>query len=240
MCSLATLRMQFTLCIRRREGMYGMCGMCASPLGGHDVQVVCADNGLMPPLSWRAAPHSPEDVFILAESLHHSHALRMKATAIVLTLESKCGSDAFLPIVRSLVKAARDSRSLPVPPSYYQSQMQPQQAAPVAAVGGAAGAAGAAVPWLLTSASFLKQVAQVGGFRREIGSFAERWIYGTGCPSIRGACCCWHYHCSPACSGSDALISNRIRTLCNGVSQEIRAAGSIRAAFSGCRHSGQC
>lgn len=111
----------------------------------------------MPPLSWRAPPHSPEDVYILTESLHYTHALRMKATAIVLTLESKCGSDAFLPIVRSLVHTALASRAQAVPP-------QPPRAAdpaPQVATGVATGDAAAPVPWMLTSAVFLKQVSQV-------------------------------------------------------------------------------
>lgn len=147
------------------------------------LQVVAADNGLMPPLSWRAAPHSPEDVYLLTESLHYSHALRLKATAIVLALESKCGSDAFLPIVRSLVRAALATRLLPVP---LQAPSAQDAAQPPAAPAAAAAAAAPPVPWVLTSAAFLKQVSQVGGFRREIGSFAERWIYGTGCPHILG------------------------------------------------------
>lgn len=28
---------------------------------------------------------------------------------------------------------------------------------------------------------------QVGGFRREVDAFLERWVYGSGCPTIRGA-----------------------------------------------------
>lgn len=140
------------------------------------VQVVDADQGLMPPLSWKAAVRSPEDAFFSTERLHCLDVLRMKATTVALILESKCGPEAFLSIVRSMLQAALASRA---------SLTAPAEAADGTAATQGAAAPGAP-PWRLNAAAFLKQVAQVGGFRREVNSFAERWIYGSGCPRIRG------------------------------------------------------
>lgn len=144
----------------------------------HGAQVVDADQGLMPPLSWNAAARSPDDAFHSTERLHCLDVLRMKATTVVLILESKCGPDAFLSILRSMLQAGLASRaSLEAP----DAVMADSAKAPHAAM------APGTPAWQLNAAAFLKQVAQVGGFRREVNSFAERWIYGSGCPRLRGA-----------------------------------------------------
>lgn len=131
---------------------------------------------MTPPLSWRGT----EPAAAAAERLHCRGVLRLKAVAVVAILAAKCGHEAFLAIVRGLIQAAIGSRT------------PPDAAAGAGARGssdgaGDAAAAAARPAWRLETASFLKQVAQVGGFRREINAFAERWIYGSGCPRIHGA-----------------------------------------------------
>lgn len=156
----------------------------------------------MPPLSWRASARSPEDAFFCTERLHCMDVLRMKATTVALILESKCGPEAFLSIVRSMLQAAVASRASMEAPS-----------AAAGAANGVPAAQGAvsqdAPPWRLNAAAFLKQVAQVGGFRREVNSFAERWVYGSGCPQIRGVFFsrCTETSCM-ACSLCDSYLSS--------------------------------
>eukprot|EP00798_Chlamydomonas_sp_ICE-L_P008521 gene8521-4820_t len=39
-------------------------------------------------------------------------------------------------------------------------------------------------PRLLTTQAFLKNMGDLGGFKKGIQAFAERWIFGRGCPHL--------------------------------------------------------
>ena len=135
------------------------------------VQVVLADETLMPSLSWLDDRAHLAGIYT-TERLHCGRVQRLKATAIIGTLANKCGEDAFVSILRNLLQRAQSARN---------------------SSGGGAGVVGAtttpdALPaYVIGTAAFLRQVSTVGGFRKEINSFAERWIYGSGCPMIQGA-----------------------------------------------------
>lgn len=104
--------------------------------------MVLADGAMMPPLSWPASRDG--DAAFVTERLHCYDVLRLKAAAVMHTLSSKCGADAFLSILRGLIQTAVTARH-------------------AEAEGGAelAGASAAAPPWVLSTAALLKQVAQV-------------------------------------------------------------------------------
>ena len=99
-------------------------------------QVVAADGGLLPPLSWK---NPADSVLYTTEQLHCREVLRWKASAVIHTLASKCGHDAFLSVLRGLISAAQAARS----------------------GGGGAAAANAPPPWVLQTSALTKQVAQV-------------------------------------------------------------------------------
>lgn len=108
------------------------------PSSGGRMQVVLADGEMMPPLAWK---DSRRTVAYTTERLHCYAVLRMKAAAVMHTLSSKCGVDAFLSILRGLVQSALSSRQIFEP--------------------GAEGADSAPPPWVLSTSTLIKQIAQV-------------------------------------------------------------------------------
>lgn len=100
--------------------------------------MVLADGGMMPPLGWKESA-ADWTVVYTTERLHCYPAHRMKAAAVMHTLSSKCGADAFLSILRGLVHSAMSSRR-----------------------DVAQGAAeGTPLPWVLSTSPLIKQIAQV-------------------------------------------------------------------------------
>lgn len=125
------------------------------------VQVVAADSGLAPPLSWR----NPRDSHLLtAERLHHAALLRRKASAVMQILAAKCGHDAFVSKLRWLLQKALEARQRQLQLSGDRGAQEGDQAA--GSIGdpkahGAAAASGAAKADVLTTAQFMRDVAQV-------------------------------------------------------------------------------
>ena len=116
-------------------GIFAACRSLREP------QVVLADGAMMPPLSWPASRDG--DAAYVTERLHCYEVLRLKAAAVMHTLSSKCGADAFLSILRGLIQTAVVARRA--------------EAEGEGAVRGDA----VAQPWVLSTTALLKQVAQV-------------------------------------------------------------------------------
>lgn len=91
----------------------------------------------MPPLSWR---NLSDTVIYTAERLHCLDIQRLKAAAVIHTLASKCGNDAFLSILRGLVQAALAARNRDKRPNEVATETK---------------------AWVLQTSSLLKQIAQV-------------------------------------------------------------------------------
>jgi hypothetical protein len=120
--------------------------------GGVCAQVVAADSGLVPPLSWRSAA---DGALHAAERLHCGSVARLKAAAVMHILASKCGNDAFLSILRSLLQNAAEAAA------------GAQQQGAAAARGGVVGSTGGD-PRVLSTQTLLRKIAQVqlGGTMR--------------------------------------------------------------------------
>ena len=146
---------------RAQHGRQPLCITRDRTKGSAFLQVVRGDGGLVPPLSWRNAADS---VVHTAEQLHCIRTLRLKATAVMHILSSKCGNDAFLSILRGLLQTAQSALQ-----NNGAQRLQDWNATAVLDVGSAGieavkAAKGGTVdgtPWVLQTGTLLKQIAQV-------------------------------------------------------------------------------
>ena len=147
--------------LRACKGHQLFCITCACTDGSVFLQVVKGDGGLVPPLSWRNAADS---VVHTVERLHCIRTLRLKATAVMHILSSKCGNDAFLSILRGLLQTAQSALQ-----KHGAERLQDDDATAVPdaesagseAVKAAKGGTLDGTPWVLQTGTLLKQIAQV-------------------------------------------------------------------------------
>ncbi|KAG1661347.1 hypothetical protein FOA52_005909 [Chlamydomonas sp. UWO 241] len=146
------------------------------------------------------------------ECLEPGSIRRWKAAAVMRMLERKAGEDQFQRLLRSIVAkaaaamaqqaAGHHARPGAAAPGAATPMPNADTSAGVGAIacgggtpsvaggGGAAAAAAAAGvssgmdPRLLSTSHFLELVGKLGGFKKGIQAFAERWIYGCGCPHL--------------------------------------------------------
>ncbi|GMH43148.1 hypothetical protein BSKO_11070 [Bryopsis sp. KO-2023] len=84
------------------------------------------------------------------------HHFRWKSTTVMCMLEKRVGQEVFRRVIERLI-----SRAAHAVESGLSSSSR-----------------------FLSTHSFLKEVGQSGGVRKEIQAFAERWVYGRGCPTL--------------------------------------------------------
>ncbi|GAX73696.1 hypothetical protein CEUSTIGMA_g1148.t1 [Chlamydomonas eustigma] len=136
------------------------------------------------------------------EALDPGPIRRWKAAAVMRMLEQKAGEDQFQRLLSSIVSKAvasmqlltdGDSTALQQGLSGLGQQVQEGHNAAgnkgivvpaAAAAGEAVGQAASMEPRLLSTPHFLELVGKLGGFKKGIQAFAERWIYGSGCPQL--------------------------------------------------------
>eukprot|EP00210_Caulerpa_lentillifera_P009509 g9068.t1 len=90
------------------------------------------------------------------EWIHCNELFRWKSTAVMTMIEHRVSLEAFKRVIERLLACAVDAIKAGSPSSKR----------------------------LISTRSFLKEVGQAGGIKREIQAIAERWVYGRGCPTI--------------------------------------------------------
>ncbi|MEW5309341.1 MAG: hypothetical protein WDW38_001235 [Sanguina aurantia] len=162
-------------------------------------------------VAWRPRHNSPSVKTGPAACLGHScwrqaASTRWKAAAVIRMLQLKAGPEVFQRLVSGMVSEAL--RSL----------------AAAAAVGkgggGVVNLSGDSEARWVTTEGFLAEIQKVTGKRKPYRAFAERWVYGRGCPRLT---LFWHYTTKKA----KEVKLDFIQEGCQGSLEEGQAAQEI-------------